>query len=151
MFARREARLLFVIIAVIMLPTALSLAWYHYSQDPTLRPLGITQEAIERETPIRRPEVIAQLHWDRAVEGQSSDRFAQLLVQAFDIKNIALQVVVTDTPDEGSSVLYQVGASRIGPFDKANAVKGVNAAIQAYHMIVAHPRPPPVDQPPPTP
>ncbi|GHF01730.1 hypothetical protein GCM10016455_23430 [Aliiroseovarius zhejiangensis] len=139
MFARRGVRLLAVIIGVIALPSVVALAWYHHTNDPTLRPLGITKSALTEHENATASEVVAHLSWNRAQEAEPSDTFAQSLVQAFDIKQVDLRVIVTDNTGEATSVLFVVGASRIGPFPKDKAVKGVNAAIMAYHMVSTRP------------
>ncbi|UWQ14181.1 hypothetical protein K3556_14920 [Aliiroseovarius sp. M344] len=137
MFAQRGARLLAMIIGVVALPSAVALGWYSYTKDPTLRPLSLTKAALTEQAIDKPAEVVAYVQWDTKVEHQAGDAFARSLVQAFDIKNVDLRVIVTDGPDQGTSVVYQVGASQIGPFPKAAAVKGVNAAIGAFHMLEA--------------
>ncbi|MCK0140050.1 hypothetical protein [Aliiroseovarius sp. F47248L] len=135
MFARRGVRLLAVIIGVIALPSVAALAWYHHTQDPTLRPLGITKAALNEHEETTSSEVVAHLYWNTQKEPGRSKDFAQSLVRAFDVKQVELRVVVTDSAGSGTTVLFVVGASRIGPFPKDRAVKGVNAAIAAFHML----------------
>lgn len=59
------------------------------------------------------------------------------LVKAFNVKGVDLNVFVTESATNGTTVLFQVGASRIGPYPKDAAVKGVNAAVTAHHMLAA--------------
>ncbi|MCK8463402.1 hypothetical protein MUY35_06015 [Aliiroseovarius sp. S1339] len=145
MFARRGVILLVVIICVVALPGAAALGWYSYTKDPTFRPLGVTKADRDKQDEGRRADIIAHVRWDGITEAQSSDTFRQSLIQAFDIKNVDLHAIVTDAPNQGTSVTYEVGASRIGPFKKARAVKGVNAAIAAFYMLAARPSAPTSD------
>ncbi|MDE9450027.1 hypothetical protein J3R80_06040 [Aliiroseovarius sp. Z3] len=124
-----------MIIGVIALPSVAALVWYHHTRDPTLRPLGITKAALSEHEVTRSSEVVAHLFWNATGETGLSKDFAQSLVQAFDIKQVDLRVIVTDSNGADTTVLFTVGASRIGPFPKDRAVKGVNAAIAAFHML----------------
>lgn len=135
MFARRGVRLLAGIIGVIALPSVVALGWYSYTKDPTLRPLGITKAALIDNDPGQPSEVIARVKWGMTDNRDSGKAFAQSLVRAFDVKQVDLRVIVTDSTEDATTIIYEVGASRIGPYPKDKAVKGVNAAIAAYHML----------------
>ncbi|WP_371170255.1 hypothetical protein [Aliiroseovarius sp. 2305UL8-7] len=134
MLARRGIRLLALIVIVVTLPSAAALSWYHYTKDPTLRPLGISKNDPIREANGELVNIVAHIRWDNLNEAQPLDRFRYALVEAFDIKNIEITVDVVDAPGQGTTVVYDVGASHIGPFPKQRAAKGVNAAIAAYRM-----------------
>ncbi len=137
MFTTRKVNLLVVIIAVVALPSVAALAWHYFTDDPTLRPLGITKADLVKQDATGSFEVIAHVFWDSRAERQSSSAFTQSLVKAFNVKGVDLNVFVTESATNGTTVLFQVGASRIGPYPKDAAVKGVNAAVTAHHMLAA--------------
>ena len=121
---------MFLIITVVVLPTAMMLSWYHYTQNPHLRPLGITREALrEYGVPGAGVEIVAY------VDGPSG-RNAQLasdLRASFGSKGVDVRLVFREAGG-ATRVTYVVGNSTLGPYSTARAAEGIAAAVEAYRM-----------------
>lgn len=139
---RHSKGYILAIICLIAFPCALALGWYLNTNTSLLRLYGGGIGQTDQQNDRQNYEIVAHVHWDHSNEVQPSSAFTQSLVTAFDYKEVDLRVVVDESPAQGTAVTYEIGASRIGPFPKAQAVKGVNAAIEAYRMLTADPRGP---------
>lgn len=135
--AQRGIGYLATVITLVVLPTALALAWYHLTGDPTIRPLGLTREALVRHTGGGAVAgIVAHVEWDAARAGGASARKMQeALENAFRAKGVEVRVMFSESAS-GTRVTYHVGASAIGPYPQARAADGINAAVGAYRMKV---------------
>ncbi|MBV7379701.1 hypothetical protein [Maritimibacter dapengensis] len=128
------------LIALIVLPTAVTLAVYHVTKDPNWRPLGVTEESLaahaRQSGRSEGVQIVAQVEWVGPVAARMSRRqFERSLTNAFRAKGVDVYVFFT-SGIETTQVTYVVGYSRIGPFPVHRASQGVRAAVDAYHMYV---------------
>ncbi|MCI2399956.1 hypothetical protein [Aliiroseovarius subalbicans] len=131
-----------ILITVIVLPTAGALLYYYLSNDPTVRPLGITQQSLQAfETgDVQAFEIVALVSFDDRRSGGVSRRvFATSLMNAFRAKGVNVRVAFKDTGAAGTWVTYQIGPSTVGPFPQSRAADGISAAVEAYRMTVPPP------------
>ncbi|MEC7762711.1 MAG: hypothetical protein VX874_12470 [Pseudomonadota bacterium] len=139
MAKRRNFFYVLVVIALLVTPTAASLGFYVITQDPNLRPLGVTQEALSAYARGRidgQVHVVAQIEWVPGnTAGYSQRAFEMALENAFRAKGVEVFVFFHDGVDR-TRVNFRVGRSTIGPFSPAQAARGVTAAVDAYRMHV---------------
>jgi len=129
---------LLVITMIVVFPTICALAWYHFTDDPTIRPLGITEQALRQHGPAEQGLIVAHLSWDGEAEHGSADRYANALTRAFAAKGVPVHVNIRNADGHGTYVAYDIGASYLGPFPKARAAGWINAAVEAYRMSQTH-------------
>ncbi|GGD20579.1 hypothetical protein GCM10011358_01460 [Sinisalibacter lacisalsi] len=132
---RRGVAYVSLIAAVIVLPTAVALAWFHVTKDPNLRPLGITEQALRayRGDGDSR-EIVALVDWGPTRPGgPSKAQLALSLSRAFAAKGADVRVVFREGRD-ATRITYVVGGSTLGPFPIARASDGVAAAVEAFTM-----------------
>lgn len=134
----RNIKLLGMIICALAMPSVLAVAIYLFTDDPTLRPLGITREKLDERELGAKIEIIAYIRWNATKERVTKDAFGAAVVQAFEVKDITPRLEITDVADQNSTVTYQVGPSQIGPFSTAAAAGGIKAAVAAYQGALAH-------------
>ncbi|MDA5095062.1 hypothetical protein O2N63_13310 [Aliiroseovarius sp. KMU-50] len=130
------ARVLGALILALSLPTFLSLLWHRLSGDPTMRPLGITKEALQDES---GEGLIIQAHvnWGTIEQSAASQQeLARALIRGFSAKGVVVEVQSFSSQAPNPTVTYQVGPSTIGPFPAFSAAQGINAAVEAYRMNV---------------
>lgn len=134
----KTATTLAMVVLAVSFPTFLSLLWHYLSGDPTIRPLGITREALIDSGDLEGLVIYANVAWDPTDTNYASDKsFAQALKNGFRAKGLDLSVK-THLSNQGSYVTYQVGPSTMGPFPASAAARGINAAVSAYRMNVPY-------------
>lgn len=128
------------LIALIVLPTAITLGLHHYSRDPNLRPFAVTQQSLaayERATGTGSGvEIVARVEWDGATAEVSQRHMRRAITDAFRSKGVEVHVAFVTGGSGGNAtrVTYVVGHSRIGPYPAHRAAEGVSAAVDAYRM-----------------
>ena len=138
-FLKNRLNLFYILglIALIVLPTAVTLGLHHVSRDPNLRPFSVTQQSLaayERATGTGSGvEIVAQVEWDRATAEVSQRHMRRAITDAFRSKGVEVYVAFV-SGGEATRVTYVVGHSRIGPFPAHRAAEGVSAAVDAYRM-----------------
>jgi len=135
MTQRTSLAYLAIIVVVVVLPTAISLGWYHISKDPNLRPLGITEQALRKhEGGSKGLEIVALVEWVQPRTARQTQAQLELaLTRAFQAKGAEVRVVFREGRDV-TRITYIVGTSSLGPFPIARASEGVESAVQAFHM-----------------
>jgi len=131
----RSLAYVMLIILIITLPTALALGWYRFTQNPNLRPLGITREALRAYgVPGTGVEVVAYVDWPAAHSRHSArQQLSDDLRASFSSKGVDVLVVFRST-DGPTRVTYEVGNSVLGPYPTGRAAEGIAAAVEAYRM-----------------
>lgn len=132
---RRSLVYVFMIIAVVVLPTAMMLGWYQVTRDPNLRPLGVTREALRAYgEPGSGVDLIAVVDWvPPRTGGFTQAQLARDLTASFASKGVEVRVLFRDGQDK-TSVTYQIGRTRLGPYPAARAAEGIAAAVDAFRM-----------------
>jgi hypothetical protein len=136
MRAPSNSTYLMIIIAALVLPSAVSLSWFHVTQNPSLRPLGLTREALRAYTGGYGDNTMVVARVVGAdPSDDASEALARALVNAFAAKGVELEVAFL--PGTGPPrVSYAIGTSVIGPYPASRAAQGVSAAVDAYRMKV---------------
>ncbi|MCK0126691.1 hypothetical protein MWU76_20035 [Gelidibacter sp. F2691] len=115
-------------------PTAAALTWYAVTKDPTIRPLGITKTALEKQASIGGAELTILIKYDPAEGAMASEALGVKIANAFEAKGVEGEVKLRRVQGHEMSVTYLVGASTIGPYRASQATSGINAAVGAYRM-----------------
>ncbi len=132
---RRSLVYVMLIIAVVVMPTAVALGWYQFTRDPNFRPLGITREALrDYGVPGAGVDLIAYVDWPTAKAGHPARlKLGNDLTNSFASKGVEARIVFRDA--SGSpQITYVIGKSVIGPFPASRAAEGIAAAVEAYRM-----------------
>ncbi len=126
---------LFLIILVVILPTAFSLGWYKLSNDPNLRPLAITKQALRAYNSAGEGvEIVAVVDWVALRTGNyTKANLTHSLVQSFAAKGVDVRIEFREGRN-ATQVTYVVGKTVVGPFSTARASEGISAAVEAYKM-----------------
>lgn len=137
---RRNIGYVLGLVALIVLPTVVTLGFHQITQNPSFRPLAVTRQSLdayERSRGARQGvEIVAQVEWVGPVAARMSQRqFEKAITQAFNAKGVEVYVFFTHGV-EATRVTYVVGPSRIGPYPAKRAGDGVQAAVDAYRMFV---------------
>ncbi len=125
------------VILLVMMPTSVSLAWYYFTRNPNLRPLGITQEAILAYENLigRSAQVIVRVEWSDASGSEAVlERFAAQIERAFEAKGVEARVI-SQMGAEQTLISYSIGRSFLGPYRGAHASDGIRASVEALRML----------------
>lgn len=134
---RRNGAYLALIIFVAIAPSAVSLGWYAATGNPALRPLALTLQSLRSYTADGEIfELEVYVHWNPAdTAGYSLDQVTRQVQRAFSAKGVEPRMIIRAT--EGPTyLLYEVGASRMGPYPVIRAAEGISPAVAAYRMKV---------------
>lgn len=127
------------ILLLVVLPTAATLGWHEVTQNPNLRPLGVTRQSLdayERSQGKGGVQIVAQVAWAPAnTGGFTKKQLEKAIVSAFSVKGVDVWVFFHDGVGQ-TTVTYQVGSSSMGPYSAKRAGQGIRAAVDAYHMYV---------------
>jgi len=132
---RRSLAYVLLIIAVVVMPTAVALGWYQFSHDPNFRPLGITREALrDYGVPGVGVDLITYVDWPAAKAGHPARRqLADNITASFASKGVEARFIFRDATGS-PQVTYVIGKSTIGPYPASRAAEGITAAVEAYRM-----------------
>jgi hypothetical protein len=132
---RRSLVYVMLIIAIVVMPTAVALGWYQITRDPNFRPLGITREALrDYGVPGAGIDLIAYVDWPAAKAGHPARRqLGDDLTDSFASKGVEARIVFRDAGGS-PQITYVVGKSVIGPYPASRAAEGIAAAVEAYRM-----------------
>lgn len=138
---QRSVTHLLIVILLVVAPTAGTLTYYYLTKNPTVRPLGITREALDAfEQGGQRFEIVANVAFDaRDSGGKSRAQLQRDLINAFRAKGVHVNVQFTRTGGSGTWITYVIGPSTMGPYALSEASDGVNKAVEAYRMTVKPP------------
>lgn len=135
MLLRHRLLYVFLLIAIVVAPSAFSLVMYHVTKNPLFRPLGVTERAL-RDFGIHMDglEIVALVDWAPAPGATlTREQLTKALRDSFVAKGV--DVHVRFEPGRSyTQVSYLVGSSKIGPFPLSEAARGVTAAVEAYRM-----------------
>lgn len=129
----RQYTLSAILIFSMALPAVGALALYWLTDDPYLRPLGITQEAVERgddSSDAISIRVSVNYGADR-VARPTQRELRQILQDAFAPHTDAFNIDVRRTSGDEISMTFVVGPNRYGPYSPATMVEGMTAALDA--------------------
>jgi hypothetical protein len=128
--------ILFALVALTT-PTALALLWYGITGDPTFRPLSVTIErlvAFEADRGAGGAVVaIVTLPADSLL---SEDSLTADLRRGFAATGAQALIRVQRAPGP-PTILFEVGASQLGPYPLSSAAIGLRTASDAWRMKTA--------------
>jgi hypothetical protein len=128
--------ILFALVALTT-PTALALLWYGITGDPTFRPLSVTIErlvAFEADRGVGGAVVaIVTLPADSQL---SEDSLTADLRRGFAATGAQALIRVQRAPGP-PTILFEVGASQLGPYPLSSAAIGLRTASDAWRMKTA--------------
>lgn len=130
-----NARYLALIVLAISTPSLLALAWFYYTKDPNLRPLGITVEALQTYAGIGPGvQIVAVVDGvGPSVTQEARDRMRTTLTDAFQAKGVDVVIEMRDS-NGAPRVTYNVGKTTLGPYSTNRASEGINEAVEAFRM-----------------
>lgn len=138
MTTRRNLAYVMGIVALLVLPTVMSLTYYQVSKDPNARPLAVTEQSLRAfvNGKLGVINIIAQVDWVPGhTSGFSQPQLEKAIVNAFRAKGVEVDVRFRQGVDH-TRISYLVGKSTIGPYSTSRAAEGISAAVEAYRMYV---------------
>ena len=132
--AKRELSLITIMVVAVTTPTTLALTYYHYTKDPTFRPLSQTIERTLVRTERGPMQVQVSLTLPPELMGTPSEKE---LTRSISSSFAALGVLprITTLPQSGpAEVRFIVGQNHFGPYPLARASDGIRAATTAYRI-----------------
>jgi len=135
MQGKRNLGYLAVVILAVIAPTLVSLGWYQLSKNPSLRPLGITKQALSAYNGgLDGVELVAYVDWVPPRTGNfTKAQLTRDLTTSFAAKGAEARIVFRDGVGT-TRITYVIGQSRLGPYTIARAAEGIVAAVEAYRM-----------------
>lgn len=123
-------------LGAVMLPAAAATAYFLYTGDPSLRPLGVTQESLA--TGGADPGFIAiavrvDLGRDRP-DALTRAALRRFIARAMAAKTTDYFVTFRERPGTAVGITLEVGANRYGPFPPDGLAAGVQTAAVALEM-----------------
>ena len=127
-------RALNIIAALVLgatLPSVVALGYHLVTGDPTFRPLGITETALNNfNVQQSNHELEVRIFWgtgngSRYTKSDVTDMFNR----AFRAKNVNAVVRYVDAPGSNILVYYMVEQDVVGPYQMAKAANGIPNAV----------------------
>ncbi len=120
----------------VALPALLSLAYYKFTGDPTLRPLGVTLDSLaEVETKGYSGGVTVEINWGRDAQTPNSRaQVSRALEKALSIYPVDYRVRIREIPGDRVEVYFKTGSTRIGPYPLSNVAAGIPPVLDAYNL-----------------
>jgi hypothetical protein len=127
---------LFALLALIA-PSGAALIWYNITGDPTFRPLSVTIERLVAFEADRGSggAVVARVRLPPDSR-LSEDALREDLRRGFAATGAQALIRVERAPGP-ATILFEVGASRIGPYPLSSAAIGLRTASDAWRMKTA--------------
>lgn len=135
MNGKRNLGYLAIVILAVIAPTAISLGWYQLSKNPSLRPLGITKQALNAYNGGSEAiEIVAYVDWVPPQTGYlTKAKLTRDLAMSFASKGVEARIVFRDGAGT-TRITYVIGQSHLGPYTISHAAEGIVAAVEAYKM-----------------
>ncbi|MBV1904135.1 MAG: hypothetical protein KUG58_10940 [Marinosulfonomonas sp.] len=133
------------LIATVALPAVAAYLYFYATQDPTLRPLGITKEELAvTDSAGNSSSINVQLNWgvDTTLK-LSPNEVQEMLSRTLSAFNADFWFTINTVPGNSVKVSYQVGANLFGPYPIANTTEGIRIAIETQNIVQSSSKPPP--------
>lgn len=132
------------LIAAVALPATSAYLYYHTTQDPTLRPLGVTKEELAvTDSAGNSSSINVQLNWGtEATLNLSPGEVQEILSRTLGAFNAEFWFTVNMVPGDRVRVSYHVGANKFGPYPISDTTDGLRIAVDTQRVIKAVNRPP---------
>lgn len=127
---------LIVLIVCISLPGAIAYIAYIVTGDPTLIPLGVTQQELAKtKGTIVAHDIAVQIDWGADADYASTPQEIEFLLNrslnGFGVDHHFRHATV---PGGTVAVTYFVSGNQFGPYTPGNAVRGIRAAVAALKI-----------------
>lgn len=131
------------LIVAVALPATSAYLYYHATQDPTLRPLGVTQEELAvTDNAGNTAAINVRLDWGADTTLKlSPEQVQETLTRTLDAFNAEFWFTINPVPGNRVLVSYHVGANEFGPYPIADTTHGLRVAVETQRIIQAANRP----------
>jgi len=134
MTSNRRYAYLFAVIACAALPATSAYVLYEVTDNPTLRPLGITQERLATVSAGRADgvSILVEVAWgaDRT-EGMSQRELRQTIADTLAPRTDSFVVRFDEVPGREVGITFRVGVNSYGPFPKERLIDGIVPSLIA--------------------
>lgn len=132
------------LIVAVTLPAASAYLYYHATQDPTLRPLGVTQEELAvTDNAGNTAAINVRLDWGEDTTLKLSHKQVQeTLTRTLAAFNAEFWFTINTVPGNRVRVSYHVGANKFGPYPITDTTDGLRVAVETQRVIQAANQPP---------
>ncbi len=132
--AQRELSLLTMLVVAVTTPTTLALVYYHYTKDPTLRPLSQTIERSVLRTQSGPMQVKVALALPPDLVGTAGERQLKNSIKASFAAMGVRPEIETRANRGAAQVRFFVGSSQFGPYPLSRASDGIRASATAIQL-----------------
>jgi|UPI0005C4DA30 hypothetical protein len=134
MTSKRRYALLFAIIACAALPATSAYVLYEVTDNPTLRPLGITQERLASVNggPSEGVSILVRVDWgaDRR-DGITQRELREIIASTLSSRTDSFVFQFEDVPGSEIGITFSVGVNSYGPFPKERMIDGIMPSLIA--------------------
>lgn len=134
MASNRRYALLFAIIACAALPATSAYVLYEVTDNPTLRPLGITQERLARVNggATDGVSIVVEVAWGADRTGGISQReLRQTISRTLAPRTDNFVFRFDEVPGSGLGITFRVGVNSYGPFPQERMIDGIVPSLIA--------------------
>jgi len=125
-----------ILILVVALPTGAALLHFQMTNDPTLRPLGLTERGLAESEIQGRAQGVTVLII-RGAENTypiPNTEIETAIIKSLRARGVEYSVDTETVPGTDIQVFYTIGPNQFGPYSPTNAALGVKAAVAAYNL-----------------
>lgn len=129
-----------LIVFALAAPALIQNAASHFTDNPYLRPLGITAEDIARsgEKLGDGPWIDVKVAWGRDFAGPlTRDALRETITRAIAYRTNRYYVAFDERPGARVDVTFEVGRNHFGPFPPGGMAQGIELAFSAFDMVEA--------------
>lgn len=134
MASNRRYALLFAIIACAALPATSAYVLYEVTDNPTLRPLGITQERLATVGGVATDgaTIVVEVAWgaDRT-SGTTQRELRQTIARTLAPRTDSFVFRFDEVPGSGLGITFRVGVNSYGPFPQERMIDGIMPSLIA--------------------
>jgi len=129
---------LMAILTVVTLPAILMTIAFYITENPTLRPLGVTQEKLAvLEGQTNSIAIYVYVDWGRDRTGTATKADLHKMVSDVLVRRTDNYVFrFNDVPGDRIGVTFVVGPNRYGPYPPARILDGIIPALVALNMTL---------------
>ncbi|MBV1868593.1 MAG: hypothetical protein KUG69_11920 [Marinosulfonomonas sp.] len=132
------------LIAAVTFPAAAAFLYFQATQDPTMRPLGITKEELAvTDSAGNSSSINVQLNWgEKTTLKHTPKEVQEILSRTLSAFNADFWFTVNTVPGSSVQVSYKVGANFFGPYPIADTTEGIRIAVETQKILQSSIKPP---------
>ena len=134
MVGNRRYALLFAIIACAALPATSAYVLYEVTDNPTLRPLGITKERLAAVNggAADGVSILVRVDWGRErTDGITRRELRETISSTLSRRTDSYMFQFEDVPGAEIGITFSVGVNSYGPFPKERMIDGIMPSLIA--------------------